>query len=137
MNANNSTILMNRSIQLSSSSYIAANILHLIGVLFHSCGFYLLLKVKKTQTNNIVAFSNKRLLALLSSSEIGNALFCIAAYTSLLFSAPLNVVGISSLMSWISNALSLSAIYLITFNRLVSSVNPLWYRKWMTKRKFF
>ena len=43
---------------------------------------------------------------------------------------------ISSFILYITGGLSLSTIYLITFNRLGSIVYPLWYRRSMRKKKF-
>ena len=114
---------------------VASNFIHLIGVICHICGLYLLFKVRKTRSENMVAYTNKTLLLLLSSSEFSAGLFSIVCYISLLMKVQI-AAEISALMAWTSDGLSISAIHLITLNRFVSTVYLLWYRRLITKKKF-
>ena len=112
---------------------VATIFLSVMIVIFHSFGLYLLFNVKKTRSNNMVGYSNKKLLILLSSTELSNGLFSI---TWLLFMKVPLVLVISGLLMLIGGGLSLSAIYLMTLNRLLSTVYPLWYIRSMSKKKF-
>ena len=114
---------------------IASNVMHSIVVILHSCGLYLLFKVKKTQNDNMVVYCNKKLLIFLSCSELFCGLLFLTSYVILqmkewLLHSTFTVIMLASA------GLSLSATYLITLNRLVSTMCPLWYRCSMTETKF-
>ena len=124
---------------MNDFSFVAGGtFLFLIGTVFHSCGFYLLLKIKKIQTGNMASYTNKKLLVLLSCSELLYGLFVAITNTSILSgkkSDDLEVIipGSIAMISW---GISISATFLITSNRLLSTVYPLWYRATITKKKF-
>ena len=112
--------------------------LFLIGTVFHSLGLYLLLKIKKIQAGNMASYTNKKLLVLLSCSELSYGLFVSITYTTFLSGKKSNEVEVTipgsiAMISW---GISLSATFLTTLNRLLSTVYPLWYRATITKKKF-
>ena len=142
----NFTINDHKEITASKSSLKSTGIplivtegfLYLLTVLFHSGGLYLLLKVKKNQSDNMAAYTHKRLLVLLSSNElfygIGRIINCVRILTEFDGGVIFDKF-IYSIMS-ISGALGFSAVNFITINRLLSTVYPHWYRQYMTKGKF-
>ena len=117
-------------------SRVIASFLHLVSVILHTCGLYLLMKIKKTRSSNMVVYTNKNLLVLLSCSELSTGLFSIIGHICLIMDSPNIAVSIPASIMWISGGFSLSVIYMITLNRLLSAVFVLWYRRMMTKRIF-
>ena len=116
-------------------SFVVRFILHLMVVLLHSCGLHFLWKIKRTRTDNMVAYSNKILLVLLSISELAYGILSIVCGMSLLMRSPVLLI-LSVVMGWLCLTFSASAIYLITLNRLLTLVHPIWYRRTVTKKKF-
>ena len=47
-------------------------LINILVILFHSCGLYLLVKVKKDGAGNMVVYTNRKLLILLSISQFFN-----------------------------------------------------------------
>ena len=58
--------------------------LNSIGVQFQSSGLYMLLKVKKIQRDNMVAYTNKILLILLSCTELSSGIASVTIYILIL-----------------------------------------------------
>ena len=115
---------------------IATILLSVLVGIFHVGGLYLLFKVKRPScNNNMVSYTNFTLLVLLSVSELSCAVFT-AAYDVGRIKKQLIVLVGGILLYWFYAGLNLSAYYLITFNRLLSTIRPLWYRRSMTKKKF-
>ena len=105
---------------------------------FHqnSAGLYLLFKVKKNQGNSIVAYTNKRLLALLSSSELTHGIFSMVIFISKIRPIDVDAFDVVDYISITSSGVAYSAVMLITLNRLLSAVYPFKYQHSMTKKKF-
>ena len=139
---------LSRSLGADLSSYIKLNVsisillicINLMAAILHSGGLYLLLKVKETSSTtnnngNMVSFTNTRLLIMLSITDLSASLFLVIERLSTLMDI-LHISFISFFIVHITAGLSLSTMYLITLNRLVSTVCSLWYRRSMTKTKF-
>ena len=122
----------------STPLMVLESFLYLLTVFFHSCGLYLLIKVKKNHGDIMVSYTHKRLLALLSGSEllhgIGRIINCIRIIT--MFDAGVIFEKIIFFIMSITGAIGFSAVNFITVNRLLSAVSPHWYRQYMTKGKF-
>ena len=108
-------------------------------IIVSSCfGLFLLITVKRKRTtdNNMVAYSNFYLLALLTISGLCSSVFTIgeriSSYMEQEFAS-----SICDIFNWMMYGIYLSLMYLITLNRLLSVIHPIWYRSSFTKRKFF
>ena len=112
---------------------------HATASIFHCMGLFLLMTVKRTRlsdTNNMVLYSNFVLLTLLSTWELlfstSNAsLRIIRQFVNKEHTRPVRFY-----FDTITMGLSFSTIYLMTLNRLLGSLYPFWYIRWMTKRRF-
>ena len=90
-----------------------------VGTMLHSSGLYLLLKVKIPRRGNMVAFTNKTLLVLLSCSEMSTGLFSAGSYITILLRLPKESAYLLGFLSWISGAFNLAVIYV--FDNIQSS----------------
>ena len=130
--------------QLISS--ILFMIFHFTSIFLHSLGLYLLLTIKRTILNtpstsgglrtNMVPFTNRWLLVSLSVSEIINSFTSIAVEASFLFDRKSVAVKTATLCLYASAGMALSTVWSITINRLLSLSYPLWYRRYVTKKRF-
>ena len=137
--ADDSSSLLNE-LKKNASLNITMICVNLLVAILHAGGLYLLIRVKikpnnSTNNENMVFYTNTRLLIMLSASEMTVSLFLALQRISML--AKLSIVPyIFSSIYQLSVGFSLSTMYLITLNRLLSTVNPLWYRRYVTKVKF-
>ena len=95
-------------------------------------------KIKPSSTGsdeNMVSYTNTRLLIMLSASELTTSVVLVIDKTKVLVEQR-GVFSIITIIFLVSAGFSLSVIYSITLNRLISTVYPLWYRNTMTKEKF-
>ena len=107
-------------------------------ILLISYGLFLLITVKglPASTNNMVGYTNITLLIILSISGLSESLLYIIAQIGWFLKHD-EVYRLSRLFEWVVGAVYFSTVYLITSNRLLSSVYPIWYRTSMTKTAFF
>ena len=123
----------------SSSLFITLLFLRVLAAIFHIGGLYLLLKVRGKQitssNNDMVSFTNSWLLILLSFTELLASLLTIIVIFSkyMILSTTFLIVGV---FANLSGGMSLSIVYLMTLNRLLSTLYPLWYRTSLTRTKF-
>ena len=124
----------------NTSFQIAVIPLYLLAVVFHTGGLYLLRTVRKrkpstaTTNDNLVSFTTTQLLVMLSVSQLSASLFIVIETVSRFVKLSLVSVIFGALWG-ISGGISLSTVYLMTLNRLVCTVYPFWYRRWLTKGK--
>ena len=125
----------------STSHAIGYAIVNTLVVFSNTIGLLLLFKVKLTrQTNtNIVPYANFRLLVLLSATDlavgIAGVIFALLNRFSFSQSANSSFVLSSTMLVFLAG-ISLSAVYMLTLNHLISTVFEVWYQTSMTKTKF-
>ena len=124
---------------LPNSIKYTSIILNTISIASHSVGLYLLSTAKRNRTTNnrenMVFYTNFKLLIMLSVCELVSALIQIFVVASYEGKHPLVTIIVSFLFT-ASSAMGFSTIVLITLNRLLSISYPLWYRSFVTKNKF-
>ena len=109
-------------------------------IFFHAGGLILLFMVKRrrissTTTNNMVPYTNVTLLILLSICELSYGFFYTVFAVCEITKQQYAILLSAFLLKSTTMSMSLASIYLITLNRLIGTVYPLWYRSVMTKKK--
>ena len=84
----------------------------------------------------MVAYSNKRLLVLLSSSELLQGMFATVIFVHRIEQISREAFNTVNALSQISRGVGYSGVMLITLNRLLSTIYPFKYQRTMTKVKF-
>lgn len=124
---------------LPNSIKYTSIILNTIGIASHSVGLYLLSTAKRNRatsnSDNMVFYTNFKLLIMLSVCELLSALIQIIVVASYEGKHPIVTKIVQVLFTAVS-AVAFSTIFLITLNRLLSISYPLWYRSFVTKKKF-
>ena len=134
-------IWLNNVKLLPNSIKYTSILLNTIAIISHSVGLYLLSTAKRNEAqsnnnrNNMVSYTNFKLLIMLSVGELLSGLLHIIVVASLGRNHPLVTIIVGNLQS-ASSTMGLSTIFLITLNRVLSISYPLWYRSSVTKNKF-
>ena len=108
--------------------------------IFISYGVFLLVAVKgrRRSTSNMVAYTNTTLLIMMSTCGLGYSMIrLIDIVLKSWFSKQKVLIQINVYFCWVDTSFYFSTIYLITLNRLLSTVYPIWYATSMTKKIFF
>jgi len=135
---------MTKILQNNTPLSIGMTIVNVFVFFLHTTGLFLLINMKilNPTVNNdaIVCFTNTTLLMMLSACEMA-ASFTISIERIIYFIKPSKKMSsISSIFHafglQISIGISVSTMFLITLNRLLSCVYPMWYRRRLTKKKF-
>ena len=105
---------------------------------FISYGLFLLITIKqrRTLTNNMVAYTNVSLLMMLSGSGLSTSVLFIITQAGWFFKLEF-VHKIGKLLVWVIGSLYVSTVYMITTNRLMCTIYPIWYATSMTKTTFY
>ena len=110
----------------------------ILTTMFGSYGLFLLITVKRRRdsTNSIVTYTNLTLLIMLSSCGLlETCVYIVAQIGWFLKHRIVSLIG--QLVSRLVGAVTLSTVYMITGNRLLSAIYPIWYRTTMTKTIFY
>ncbi len=137
----NNTNAISSSARVVQTTHILRILFSVLSSLFHVGGLCLLFTVKRrkrtsTPITNMVSYSSVTLLIFLSFSEMVQGFFtAVIAVCEIINQKVINFIAMGVVM--VSQGMGVCSIYLITLNRLVGALYPLWYRRTMTKKKFY
>ena len=114
-------------------------VFHFTSILLHSLSLYsvLILRTARLRTVNITSFTNQWLLVSLSISEMVNSVTTVIFHASFISRNENGVVArFAAVGSFVGAGMALSTVWSITINRLLSTSQPFWYRRSVTRRRF-